>query len=65
MQDVNIDNGCMWFVPGSHKKELREHRKVKEGHHANTCNCTEVGADDSAILSFSSIFVHVNFANAG
>jgi len=33
MQDVNVDNGCMWFVPGSHKQDLRKHRPTKEGHH--------------------------------
>ena len=42
LQDVNVDNGCMWFVPGSHKLPLREHWKAKEGHHVETCNCTEV-----------------------
>ena len=42
LQDVNVDNGCMWFVPGSHKLPLREHWKAKEGHHINQCKCTEV-----------------------
>ena len=42
LQDVNVDNGCMWFVPGSQKLPLREYWKAKEGHHVETCNCTEV-----------------------
>ena len=42
LQDVNVDNGCMWFVPGSHKLPLREHWKAKEGHHINQCVCSEV-----------------------
>lgn len=34
MQDVDVSNGCMWFVPGSHREaELRPHRPAKEGHH--------------------------------
>ena len=31
MEDANIDNGCMWFVAGSHKEGLRAHRPVAEG----------------------------------
>jgi len=41
LQDVDVDNGCMWFVPGSHKQPLREHWKAKEGHHVETCECSE------------------------
>lgn len=33
MQDAKIENGCMWFVPGSHLEGLRTHRPVKPGHH--------------------------------
>jgi len=33
MQDVKVENGCMWFVPGSHKMPLRPHRPTKPGHH--------------------------------
>ena len=29
-----IDNGCMWFVPGSHLQPVAEHVTVKEGAHA-------------------------------
>ena len=28
-----MDNGCMWFIAGSHKEGLRYHRPVTEGHH--------------------------------
>jgi ectoine hydroxylase-related dioxygenase (phytanoyl-CoA dioxygenase family) len=33
MRDVGVEDGCMWFVPGSHKLPLRKHRPVKEGNH--------------------------------
>ena len=33
MRDVDVKDGCMWFVPGSHKQPLRKHRPVKEGNH--------------------------------
>ena len=31
--DARVENGCMWFVPGSHQGELRPHRPVRPGHH--------------------------------
>eukprot|EP00045_Choanoeca_perplexa_P005346 m.45102 g.45102 ORF g.45102 m.45102 type:complete len:301 (-) comp13072_c0_seq1:1023-1925(-) len=31
------DNGCMWFVPGSHLNELLPHEKAKAGEHALQC----------------------------
>ena len=31
MEDATTENGCMWFVPGSHKEGLRQHRPVAEG----------------------------------
>lgn len=33
MQDVSVENGCMWFVPGSHKQPMRKHRPTKPGQH--------------------------------
>ena len=31
MEDASIDNGCMWFIRGSHKGGLLPHRPVAEG----------------------------------
>jgi ectoine hydroxylase-related dioxygenase (phytanoyl-CoA dioxygenase family) len=28
LQDVTVENGCMWFVPGSHKLEVATHRSI-------------------------------------
>ena len=28
MEDASVENGCMWFVPGSHKRGLLPHRPV-------------------------------------
>jgi hypothetical protein len=37
-----VDNGCMWFVPGSHgEPELRPHRFVQPGVHVRICDCSE------------------------
>lgn len=59
MQDVDVDNGCMWYVQGSHKKELRKHRKVAEGHHANYCDCSEVFSM-SCDMSTTAFIVTIN-----
>ncbi|CAK8675710.1 unnamed protein product [Clavelina lepadiformis] len=41
MDNATVDNGCMWFVPGSHNKELRPHRQAREGHHVLCCDGDE------------------------
>ncbi|XP_031565926.1 phytanoyl-CoA dioxygenase domain-containing protein 1 homolog [Actinia tenebrosa] len=41
LDNATVDNGCMWFVPGSHKKPLREHRSAAKGAHILQCDCTE------------------------
>ena len=28
LDDVNIDNGCLWFLPGSHRRDVLEHRHL-------------------------------------
>lgn len=62
LQDVNAENGCMWFVPGSHLKELRPHRKIKPGHHSNMCDCSEVSSKGGSMLLLiltSSFFIRL------
>ena len=34
LDHATIDNGCTWFVPGSHLQPVAEHVAVKEGAHA-------------------------------
>lgn len=33
LDDATPDNGCMWFVPGSHKEPVPDHRPAAEGSH--------------------------------
>jgi len=33
MEDATVDNGCMWFVHGSHQRGLLPHQPVRPGHH--------------------------------
>ncbi len=35
------DNGCMWFVPGSHRAPLRPHRPAGPGGGTFTCDASE------------------------
>jgi phytanoyl-CoA hydroxylase len=45
LDDTTLDNGCMWFVPGSHLKPLRKHwpagRGTHQGKGALMCDCSE------------------------
>jgi len=45
LDKVTVDNGCMWFVPGAHKKPLHKHVAAKEGSHVLLA--TEVDASRS------------------
>lgn len=40
LDDTSVDNGCMWYVPGSHLKQLRRHAQL--GHNGPLeCKATE------------------------
>lgn len=38
MDDVTVENGCMWFQPGSHLYGVEKHRPVAEGKHILCCD---------------------------
>jgi phytanoyl-CoA hydroxylase len=41
LDDATVDNGCMWYVQGSHLGPLRPHRPAGTGGGALECDCTE------------------------
>jgi phytanoyl-CoA hydroxylase len=41
LDDAGIQNGCMWYVPGSHRLPLRPHVKAGAGGGALECACGE------------------------
>lgn len=41
LDSATIDNGCMWYVSGSHRLPLRAHRPAGTKGGALTCNCSE------------------------
>ncbi|WEK36014.1 MAG: phytanoyl-CoA dioxygenase family protein [Candidatus Pseudobacter hemicellulosilyticus] len=40
LDDATLDNGCMWYVPGSHLKLLRAHQSASKGG-ALVCDASE------------------------
>lgn len=41
LDDATRENGCMWFVPGSHQKPMRSHRPAGKGGGALVCDASE------------------------
>lgn len=40
LDDATLDNGCMWYVRGSHELPLRPHRPTSDGRNIE-CDCSE------------------------
>ncbi|XP_078670874.1 phytanoyl-CoA dioxygenase domain-containing protein 1-like [Branchiostoma floridae x Branchiostoma belcheri] len=59
LDDATVDNGCMWFVPGSHGQPIRPHRAAKEGVHVlMTDHCSEEEGKPMPIPAGSCTFHH-------
>jgi phytanoyl-CoA hydroxylase len=41
LDDTAVENGCLWFVPGSHRRALRPHRSAGAGGGALECDGSE------------------------
>ncbi|HEX4813094.1 MAG TPA: phytanoyl-CoA dioxygenase family protein [Nonomuraea sp.] len=41
LDQATVDNGCMWYVKGSHLGPVRPHRPVGSGGGAIECDCSE------------------------
>ena len=41
LDEATEDNGCMWYVPGAHKKPLRKHWEAGKGGGALECEASE------------------------
>jgi phytanoyl-CoA hydroxylase len=51
LDTATIENGCMWFIPGSHTKPLLHHVTVKDG--AHTIEAPEVAASEMSSRAIS------------
>ena len=40
LDEATVDNGCMWYIRGSHKEPLRPHRPTSDGKNIE-CDCSE------------------------
>ena len=58
LDNATKDNGCMWYVPGSHKLPLRPHRFAGKAGGALMCDCSEEEGVAIEIKPGSCIFHH-------
>ncbi|XP_071116564.1 phytanoyl-CoA dioxygenase domain-containing protein 1 homolog isoform X1 [Haliotis cracherodii] len=58
VDDAFKDNGCMWFVPGSHRRGLCDHRFVKDGCHVRTCDINDDEVKVAGEIRAGSVTVH-------
>lgn len=40
LDEATVDNGCMWYIRGSHQKPIRPHRPTSDGRNIE-CDCSE------------------------
>ncbi len=57
LDEATVDNGCMWFVPGSHHLPLRPHRQTGKGG-ALACDAVEAEAVAVPLRPGSCTFHH-------
>jgi ectoine hydroxylase-related dioxygenase (phytanoyl-CoA dioxygenase family) len=58
LDEATVDNGCMWFVPGSHLNPLRPHRQAGKGGGALECEATEAEGVPAPLQPGSATFHH-------
>ena len=58
LDDAVLDNGCMWYVPGSHLLPIRQHHPAGKGGGALECDATEAEAIPVEIKAGSSVWHH-------
>ena len=56
LDDATVDNGCLWFVPGSHRRAMRPHRPAGRGGGALECDATEAEGTPVPIAAGSCTF---------
>ena len=56
LDETTLDNGCMWFVPGSHRQPVRMHRHSGETSHALETDASESEAVACPLVPGSATF---------
>jgi ectoine hydroxylase-related dioxygenase (phytanoyl-CoA dioxygenase family) len=49
LDDADIDNGCLWFIPGSHHHDVRQHRHLDDDPAIHTIVVTDPIDLDAAV----------------
>lgn len=62
LDDANVDNGCMWYLPKSHLQPIRTHRQIN-GKGALTCEVNEADAVAVAVNAGDCVIHHGNTAH--
>jgi hypothetical protein len=58
LDEATVDNGCMWFVPGSHRLPMRAHRPAGTGGGALECDGSEAEGVPVPLAAGSCTFHH-------
>lgn len=58
LDDATVDNGCLWFVPGSHRQAMRPHRPAGRGGGALECDASEAEGTPVPLAAGSCTFHH-------
>jgi hypothetical protein len=58
LDEATVDNGCLWFVPGSHRRPMRPHRPSGKGGGALECDGDEAEGVPVPIAAGSCTFHH-------
>jgi hypothetical protein len=58
LDEATVDNGCLWFVPGSHRRPMRPHRPAGMGGGALECDGVEAEGAPVPIAAGSCTFHH-------
>ena len=56
LDNTNVDNGCMWYIPGSHLKPLRPHQQINDSGALQCAANEEEGVP--VPLSVGSVVIH-------
>jgi len=56
--DADINNGCMWFVSGSHKTGIRNHRRAAEGNHVMMTDLLNEDKGEPCPVNYGGCTVH-------
>lgn len=62
LDDADLDNGCLWVIPGSHRRGTQPHRNgagpFRVGHDGPDVDGVPVPVGRGSVLAFSSLLMH-------